>query len=29
VPRFELFGLWKNEAAITEARDTFADLYWK
>lgn len=29
VPRFELFGLWKNEAAITEARDTFAHLYWK
>ncbi len=29
VPRFELFGLWKNEATITEARDTFAQLYWK
>jgi hypothetical protein len=29
VPQFELFGLWKNEAALTEARDTFARLYWK
>ncbi len=29
VDRFVLFGLWKNEEALTEARDTFADLYWK
>jgi hypothetical protein len=29
VPRLELFGLWKNDAAITEARETFASLYWK
>jgi hypothetical protein len=29
VPRFELIGLWKDEAAITEARDAFARLYWK
>jgi hypothetical protein len=29
VPRFELFGLWKNEEALTEARDTFAKRYWK
>lgn len=29
VPRFELIGLWKNEEAIREARDTFARLYWK
>jgi hypothetical protein len=29
VARFKLSGLWKNEEAITEARDTFADLYWK
>lgn len=28
-PRFELFGLWKNEEALTEARDTFAKRYWK
>jgi hypothetical protein len=28
VTQFKLFGLWKNEEAITEARDTFADLYW-
>jgi hypothetical protein len=25
---YKLFGLWKNEEAITEARDTFAELYW-
>ena len=29
VPRFGLFGLWKDETAINEARDTFARLYWK
>ena len=29
VARLKLFGLWKNEEAITEAQDTFADLYWK
>lgn len=29
VPRFELFGLWKDEKALAEARDTFARLYWK
>jgi hypothetical protein len=28
VAQFKLFGLWKDEEAITEARDTFADLYW-
>jgi hypothetical protein len=28
-PRFELFGLWKNEEALTKARDTFAKRYWK
>jgi len=28
VDRFKLLGLWKNEEAITEARDTFARLYW-
>ena len=27
VPRFELFGLWEDEAAITEAQDTFIRLY--
>jgi hypothetical protein len=27
--RFELFGLWKNEEALTHAQDTFARLYWK
>lgn len=26
--RFELFGLWKNEEAISHAQDTFARLYW-
>lgn len=29
VARFELFGLWKNEEALNEARETFAHLYWK
>ncbi|MBK8984933.1 MAG: hypothetical protein IPM39_02450 [Chloroflexi bacterium] len=29
VAKYDLFGLWKNEAALTEARDTFARLYWK
>lgn len=29
VPRFELLGHWKDEAALQEARETFARLYWK
>lgn len=29
VPEYELFGLWKNDEALTEARNTFARLYWK
>lgn len=29
VSRFELRGLWKNEEAITEARDTFSRRYWR
>lgn len=29
VPRFQLVGLWKNEAALTAARDKFTQLYWK
>jgi len=29
IDRFRLTGLWKNEEAITEARDTFARLYWE
>lgn len=29
IPRFELFGLWKDEKALDEARETFARLYWK
>lgn len=29
VDQFSLFGLWKNEEAITEARDTFERLYWE
>jgi hypothetical protein len=28
-PKYELFGLWKSEEALTEARETFARLYWK
>lgn len=28
-PRFELFGLWKDEKALEEARATFSRLYWK
>lgn len=27
--RFELFGLWKNEEALTHAQDTFSSIYWK
>jgi hypothetical protein len=27
--KYKLFGLWKNEEAIMEARDTFARLYWE
>lgn len=27
-PRFELFGLWKEEELLEEARATFARLYW-
>ncbi len=29
VSGFELFGLWKDEKALDEARKTFARLYWK
>ena len=29
VSKFQLFGLWKNEEALTEARDRFAQLYWR
>lgn len=29
VPKYELLGLWKNDEALAEARDTFARLYWK
>ena len=28
-PRLELFGLWKEEEALEEARATFSRLYWK
>ena len=27
--QYKLLGLWKDEEAITEARDTFARLYWE
>lgn len=28
-PRLELFGLWKEEEALEQARATFSRLYWK
>jgi hypothetical protein len=28
VQRFELTGLWQDEAALEEARETFARLFW-
>ncbi len=28
VAKFKLSGLWKNEEALTTARDTFARIYW-